>query len=82
MKIYLACEPHADQQKSLTEAGGNNRLISYYYLQGTRMGLIPDIVETGLSDYVERPDEPIDEIPLEIQMIFGKEVESWKIKIK
>ncbi len=72
MKIYLACEPHADQQTVLTKAGWKNRLMSYYYLRGiNRMCLIPDIVETGLTDYVERPDEPIDEIPLDVKIICG-----------
>jgi len=68
MKYYFACWPTPDQQRVLTKGGVKNRLISFAFLQRKRMSLIPDIVETGLADFVERPDEPIDEVPLEVQM--------------
>lgn len=71
MKIYLACFPHEDQQATLTEFGYQYRLISFAFIMGTREGLIADIVRTGLADYVEKPDEPIDGTPIDVQLILG-----------
>ena len=71
MKIYFACFPTPDQQQVLTKAGAKNRLISYFYLKKKRGDLLRDIVETGLTDYVKRPNEPIDEIPFDVQIICG-----------
>ena len=71
MKIYFACFPTADQQRVLTKAGAKNRLISYFYLKEKRADLLRDIVETGSTDCVERPDDPMDEIPLDVQIICG-----------
>jgi hypothetical protein len=71
LKIYFACWPTPDQQGILTKAGAKNRLISYFYLKKKRRDLLHDIVETGLADYVERPVEPIDEIPLDVKILCG-----------
>lgn len=61
MKTYFACAPIPDQQRTLTEEGAKNRLISWSYLNKKRPDLLRDIAETGLTENVERPDESIDE---------------------
>jgi hypothetical protein len=75
MKIYFACLPTLDHQRVLAKADAKNRLISYIYLKDKRGDFLRDLVETGLTDNVEGPDEPMDEIPLDVQIIFG---DWWK----
>jgi hypothetical protein len=72
MKIYLANFPTPDQHETLTKAGIKNRLLSFYHLKDKRPDIIRDIVETGLTDYIDRPDEPIDEVPLDVHIICGR----------
>jgi hypothetical protein len=69
MKIYLGTWPHhKEQQRALTNVGINNRFCSFCFFYGQREDLLRDVVVTGLADYVEEKDEPLDEIPWEIFM--------------
>ena len=56
MKIYFACEADKRQQESLEKAGAKNRLMSYFYLRKKKPDVLRNIVETGLTEHVERPD--------------------------
>ena len=70
MKIYPGTWPLApEQQRALTNAGISNRCCSFFFFHGAREELLPDIVGSGLGDYVEEPDEPIDDIPTETLLV-------------
>ena len=76
MKIYLVTWPQAEEQQLvLTNVGIRNRLCSFYFFHGAREDLLPDIVETGLAEYIEEPEEPIGEIPLEILILTNQPIQ-------
>lgn len=81
MKCYFASWPQAlEQQQGLENTGAVNRLFSFHYCRGMREGLIQDIIKTGLADYIAEPDEPIDEIPLDVKIMCGSWVNKSKVK--
>ena len=71
MKIYPATLPTSDQQPALTKFNKNERLISYHFLKDKRPDLIKDIADTGMTDYIDRPDDPPGEIPADVKIICG-----------
>ena len=81
MKIYFASFPQAlEQQQAFENTGAVNRLFSHHFCRGMREGLIQDISKTGSANYIAEPDEPIDEIPLDVKVMCGSWVNKSKIR--
>lgn len=48
MKIYLSTLIAGDQSISLTEAGANKRLVSFYFIQNLKKEDIKTYLESGI----------------------------------
>jgi len=54
MKFYLVTAAQCDDQgEAMNKVGCQNRLLSYYYLQKGRPGLLEDYAKRGYGRYID-----------------------------